>query len=91
MLFWGIWLNLLLAFFNLIPIPPLDGSHVLAHFLPPGLALEYRRIGQYGFLILMALMYFFRGLFLILLLPAFLLHDLAMRVAHPFALMQPPL
>lgn len=91
MLFWGIWLNLLLAFFNLIPIPPLDGSHVLAHVLPPSLALPYRQLAQYGFLVLLALMYFFRSLFAILLLPAFLLHDLAMRVALPFALMQPPL
>ena len=35
MAMWGVWINLLLCFFNLIPIPPLDGSHVLYHFLPP--------------------------------------------------------
>lgn len=91
MLFWGIWLNLLLAFFNLIPIPPLDGSHVLAHLLPPSVALHYRQLQQYGLLVLIALMFFFRGLFAALLLPAFLLHELAMRVAVPFALMPPPL
>lgn len=91
MLFWGIWLNLLLAFFNLIPIPPLDGSHVLAHLLPPSIALRYRQLQQYGFLVLLALMFFFRGLFAALLLPALLLHELAMRVAVPFALMPPPL
>ena len=33
MFFWGVWLNLLLAFFNLIPIPPLDGSRLLYHVL----------------------------------------------------------
>jgi len=91
MLFWGIWLNLLLAFFNLIPIPPLDGSHVLAQLLPPSLALRYRQVAQYGFLVLIALLFFFRNLFIILLLPAFALHALAMRVALPFALMPPPL
>ena len=34
----GIWLNLILCFFNLIPIPPLDGSHLLYHALPPSAA-----------------------------------------------------
>src|SRR6266481_2300143 len=31
MLWWGMWLNVVLAFFNLIPVPPLDGSHVFYH------------------------------------------------------------
>ena len=35
MMVYGIWLNLVLCFFNLIPIPPLDGSHLLYHALPP--------------------------------------------------------
>ena len=35
MMVYGIWINLLLCFFNLIPIPPLDGSHLLYHALPP--------------------------------------------------------
>lgn len=91
MMFWGIWLNLLLAFFNLIPIPPLDGSHVLYHLLPPGLALRYRALARYGFVILLALLLFFRNGFVILLLPAIVLHGLAMRLALPFALMPPPL
>ena len=39
----GIWLNLILIFFNLIPIPPLDGSHVLYHLLPARLALRLPR------------------------------------------------
>jgi Zn-dependent protease len=34
MMVYGIWLNLVLCFFNLIPIPPLDGSWVLMRFLP---------------------------------------------------------
>jgi Zn-dependent protease len=34
MMMWGVYLNLLLAVFNSIPIPPLDGSKVLYHALP---------------------------------------------------------
>ena len=51
----AIQLNLLLVFFNLLPIPPLDGSHVLKHFLPPALALSYVKVSRYGMLILLAL------------------------------------
>ena len=42
MTLYGMWLNLVLAFFNLIPIPPLDGSHVFYHLLPPGAGPEAR-------------------------------------------------
>ena len=52
--------NSLLLFFNLIPIPPLDGSHVLAHFLPPALALQYKRVSRFGLLILVGLPLFWR-------------------------------
>jgi Zn-dependent protease len=49
----GIQINLMLALFNLLPIPPLDGSHVVKHALPPAWALQYERIGRFGLLILM--------------------------------------
>lgn len=91
MMFWGIWLNLLLAFFNLIPIPPLDGSHVLFHLLPPGAALRYRELSRYGLLILLALVFFFRGLFFVLLWPAFRLYEQALSLTYTFALLRPPL
>lgn len=52
----GISMNMTLAAFNLIPIPPLDGSGVLAFFLPGELAWRYLSIGPYGMLILMILM-----------------------------------
>lgn len=55
--------NLMLAFFNLIPIPPLDGSHILAGFLPPRQAGKYRlTVGRYGFLILIGLIFLLPGL-----------------------------
>jgi len=57
MAIYGIFINLILAFFNLIPIPPLDGSHVLFHLLPRHLALPYRRAGRYGMLVLMGLFF----------------------------------
>jgi Zn-dependent protease len=70
MLVWGIQLNLVLAFFNLIPIPPLDGSRLLYHFLPPALGARYRSLDRFGFLLVIVLIYFFRGAVEILLFPA---------------------
>jgi Zn-dependent protease len=67
----GILLNLILAFFNLIPIPPLDGSHVLAQLLPRELRMRYRALGRYGLLILMALLFLAPGVLNVLLWPAF--------------------
>ena len=53
----GIFLNILLAVFNLLPIPPLDGSRVISALLPGPLAYKYGQFEQYGFLILIGLMY----------------------------------
>ena len=52
----GVQVNLGLMFFNILPIPPLDGSKVLYHFLPPGARESYRQLDQYGFLILWGLL-----------------------------------
>jgi Zn-dependent protease len=71
MMVWGIWFNLLLAFFNLIPVPPLDGSHLLYHALPPNLGARYRQLGQFGYLPLMLLLFFFRPVTNFFLMPAY--------------------
>ena len=46
------WLNILLGVFNLIPVPPLDGSHVLRHFLPDPIRRAYDTVGMFGLLLL---------------------------------------
>jgi Zn-dependent protease len=56
MMLFGILLNFSLVVFNLLPIPPLDGSHVVKHFLPPSWAIHYQRIGFAGIIILLLLM-----------------------------------
>jgi Zn-dependent protease len=53
----GIQLNIVLALFNLVPIPPLDGSKVASYGLSPRLGDRYDRVmGPYGYLILLALL-----------------------------------
>ncbi|MGQ9525049.1 MAG: site-2 protease family protein [Armatimonadota bacterium] len=70
--------NLMLAFFNLIPIPPLDGSHILAGFLPRRQASKYwYTMGRYGFLILIGLVFLLPGvLHLLVWVPASLFMSL---------------
>jgi Zn-dependent protease len=86
MLYYGMYLNLILAFFNLIPIPPLDGSHVFYHMLPPGAGLKYRKLQALGFLPILALAWIFPGTLRLLLWPALKLMGAAWSLVGGFAI-----
>lgn len=52
----GIIFNLVLMVLNLLPIPPLDGGHIIASLLPRSLAFQYERLEPWGFFILLILL-----------------------------------
>ncbi len=52
-----ILINVILGVFNLIPIPPLDGSRILAGLMPANIAYQYNKIEPYGFIIIIFLLY----------------------------------
>jgi Zn-dependent protease len=54
-LFYLLFMNLGLGLFNLLPIPPLDGSHILENSLSPAAARTYRTVGRYGPFILIGI------------------------------------
>jgi Zn-dependent protease len=56
-LYLGLWLNLILAFFNLLPLPPLDGSHLVRHLLPTNALRVYDQLG----IVFLIVIFFFGG------------------------------
>jgi Zn-dependent protease len=69
MAYFGVSINIFLALFNLIPIPPLDGSHILALFLPRELARLYDYLQPVGFVLILVL--FYTGILSALLMPLY--------------------
>lgn len=57
-IFYAIWINCALAIFNLLPIPPLDGSNILQAFLPDEYAHVLENFNRYGFFILLFIIFF---------------------------------
>ena len=55
LLYSAVRMNILLFVFNLIPVPPLDGSHVLRHMLPASVRSTYDSIGMFGLILLFVL------------------------------------
>lgn len=82
---YGIFINLILAIFNLIPVPPLDGSHVVHHLLPAGLRERYRSFGRVGILALLALLFLAPQGFRIILWPVEGLMGLALAFVELWA------
>jgi Zn-dependent protease len=84
MMVYGIWLNLVLCFFNLIPVPPLDGSHLLYHALPPHAGNWYRGLQRFGYLPLFILLFLFPPVVSLLLTPAYMIRNALLGVILPF-------
>jgi Zn-dependent protease len=87
----GILFNLVLAIFNLLPIPPLDGSHVMKWLLPPAWSLRYQQLGKYGIVILLVLLWTDVGkpFFAIWMKPVTVLAEAAIHAVFPFFLKSP--
>lgn len=82
----GVQLNAILIAFNLLPIPPLDGSHVVKYMLPRPLAIRYVQFGRFGILVLVALLAFGDKILLAWLHPAFVFVDGSMRLVSAYIL-----
>ena len=91
MVFYGIQFNLVLAFFNLIPIPPLDGSHVFYHLLPPGWGLKYRQFYAFGVFPLFLILWLAPALLTPFLWPVGQLLRLSMSLVRGYALFVGPI
>lgn len=60
-LYWGVMANVFLAVFNMIPIPPLDGSRVMAYLLPSHLRTAYMRLESFGLMLVIFFFFFLPG------------------------------
>jgi len=86
MMFWGMYLNVVLACFNLIPIPPLDGSHVLKQLLPPAAGMRYRQLYAFGIIPILLVMWLLPGVINVFMWPGIKLIGFALNVVLPLRL-----
>ncbi len=77
MMYFGMFVNTGLAFFNLIPIPPLDGSHVLKQMLPPAAGMRFRQLYMLGIIPILLVVWLFPGVVGAFMWPAHALMQLA--------------
>jgi Zn-dependent protease len=86
-LFYGVFLNWILIVFNLLPIPPLDGSHVMKYLLPPAWSLQYQHYGsRFGFLILIGLIVFAPSALRYVVIPAYYATAVLLAPVNPLLL-----
>lgn len=82
-LYGAMYINIILATFNLLPLPPLDGSEILVALLPGPWAYQYQRLARYSFLILMGL--FMTGLLGVIMIPiSIMIRILLIPFGNPF-------
>lgn len=86
MMFEALFLNLILIAFNLIPIPPLDGSHVIKYLMPVSWAVRYQQVGRYGIIILILLLGYGGGVLDKWMAPVMAVGTSMLRVAQPYSL-----
>jgi Zn-dependent protease len=86
MFVYGMWMNTMLIAFNLLPIPPLDGSHVAKYLLPRPLAIQYVRFARYGLLVLILLLSFGDRLLMVWFRPAMVAYDHTLGLVSAFVL-----
>ena len=86
MMFWGMYTNLVLACFNLIPIPPLDGSHVLKQLLPPAAGMQYRQLYRLGIIPIVLVMWLLPRVIDVFMWPGLQLLTGALRLVLPLRL-----
>lgn len=86
MMFYGMYVNVVLAFFNLIPVPPLDGSHVLKQLLPPAAGMRFRQLYSLGIIPILLVIWLLPGVVNTLMWPGMKLLEFAVRSLFPLAL-----